>query len=107
MLNLSKKIDDIFDCAIFIFLKMARNQFFYDVNKRMGRFMMNGLLLSSGYPAINLPAKKNLEFNQLMLDFYSSGDVSAMTKFMKDCLDPKIIDIIDPSIFEHKSQMQH
>jgi Fic family protein len=48
---------------------MARNQFFYDVNKRMGRFMMNGLLLHAGYPAINIQAKRKLEFNEKMLLF--------------------------------------
>ena len=67
------KIADIYDRAIFLFLTMARCQFFYDVNKRMGRFIMNGLLLSAGYPAINLPAKRQLEFNQLMLAFYSNS----------------------------------
>ena len=39
-------LTDIYDQAIFVFLTMARSQFFYDVNKRMGRFMMNGLLLN-------------------------------------------------------------
>jgi len=87
-------IEAIYDKAIFIFLQMARNQFFYDVNKRMGRFMMNGLLLSAGMPAINLPAKKQAEFNRLMLDFYPSDDVAPMTTLMKDCLDPKILEIM-------------
>jgi prophage maintenance system killer protein len=54
-----QSIGDIFDRAIHAFLSMARNQFFYDVNRRMGRFMMNGILLSAGYPAINLPAKRS------------------------------------------------
>ncbi len=66
-------LEDIYDRAVFVFLIMARGQFFYDVIKRMGRFMMNGILLNAGFPAINLPAKKNLEFNRLMVDFYSSG----------------------------------
>ncbi|VAW64708.1 OrfB, partial [hydrothermal vent metagenome] len=73
MIDSLSKYKDIYDQAISIFLDMARNQFFYDVNKRMGRFMMNGHLLNNGYPAINLPASKQLEFNQLMLDFYKSG----------------------------------
>jgi Fic family protein len=85
---------DIYDSAIFIFLEMARNQFFYDVNKRMGRFMMNGLLLDNGYPAINLPARRQLEFNRLMLDFYASGDHAPMNAFMRSCLDEKIIRIM-------------
>jgi len=68
----SQHLVDIYDYAISVFLEMARNQFFYDVNKRMGRFMMNGILLDAGYPAINLPAKRQLEFNHLMLSFYET-----------------------------------
>ena len=87
-------IVDIYDRAIHVFLTMARCQFFYDVNKRMGRFMMNGILLNAGYPAINLPAKRQLEFNQLMLVFYTSGDESAMNQFLRSCLDERIIYIM-------------
>jgi len=92
MLESSEQLTDIYDRAIFVFLQMARYQFFYDVNKRMGRFMMNGILLSQGYPAINLPAKRKLEFNQHMLEFYSSADPGPITAFMKDCLEQKIIE---------------
>ena len=94
--NFTKLVDslanfcDIYDKAIHVFLAMARNQFFYDVNKRMGRFMMNGLLLQAGYPAINVPAKRQLEFNQLMLDFYDSGDESATNHFMRTCVDSRL-----------------
>lgn len=95
MVTESKKNSDIYDRAIFIFLQMSRYQFFYDVNKRMGRFLMNGLLLDSGYPAINLPAKKQVEFNKLMLKFYISGNTSPMTEFMKTCLDQKVIDVMN------------
>lgn len=86
--------DDIYDQAIFVFLTMSRCQFFYDVNKRMGRFMMNGVLLNAGYPVINLPAKRQLEFNQLMLDYYESGDQSPMNQFMRSCLDERVIKIM-------------
>jgi hypothetical protein len=73
---------------------MAGCRFFYDVNKRMGRFIMNGLLLSEGYPAINLPAKRQLEFNQLMINFYDSGDQKPMNTFMRSCLDERVIKIM-------------
>ncbi len=86
--------EDIYDQAIFVFLTMARVQFFYDVNKRMGRFMMNGILLNAGFPAINLPAKKKLEFNRLMLNFYSSGDQQKMNAFLRSCLDERVIKIM-------------
>lgn len=94
MSNDAQSINDIYDKAIFVFLEMSKNQFFYDVNKRMGRFMMNGILLDQGYPAINLPAKRKLEFNELMIDFYNSGNMEPMNKFMRSCLDQKIINIM-------------
>lgn len=85
---------DSYDCAIGLFLDMARIQYFYDVNKRTGRLMMNGLLLSQGYPAINLPARQQLKFNELMLQFYASGDKADMITFMKSCLSPQVIEIM-------------
>ena len=87
-------IEDIYDQAIHIFLTMARCQFFYDVNKRMGRFMMNGHLLNNGYPAINIPASRQLEFNELMLEFYESGDQQEMNRFVRSGLSDKIIRIM-------------
>lgn len=85
---------DIYDQAIHLFLTMARCQFFYDVNERMGRFIMNGHLLNNGYPAINVSAKRQLEFNQLMLDFYEAGDMVAMNIFIRSCLDDRVIKIM-------------
>ena len=89
------EFQDIYDRAIYLFLTMARTQFFYDVNKRTGRFMMSGLLLSHGFPLINLPAVRQLEFNELMLEFYSSNDQQPMNTFLRSCLDPRIIAIMN------------
>lgn len=86
--------DDIYDQAIHVFLSMARNQFFYDVNKRMGRLMMNGILLNAGYPPLNLSAKHKLKFNELMMRFYDSGDETEMNLFMRSCIDPKLVEIM-------------
>jgi len=84
--------NDIYDQSIFLFLQMARNQFFWDVNKRTGRFMMNGLLLSHGYPIINVPVKRKQEFNTLMLEFYSNNIMKPMNDFLRSCIHVKIID---------------
>lgn len=94
MMKQASGFSDIYDQAIHLFLTMARSQFFYDVNKRMGRFIMNGLLLNNGYPAINLPARRQLEFNNLMLLFYKSGESSSMNRFLRSCLDDRIIRIM-------------
>ncbi len=90
----AQSLADIYDYAISVFLEMARNQFFYDVNKRMGRFMMNGILIDAGYPAINLPAKHQLEFNRLMLFFYETGKQQPMNEFLRTCLDERTIAIM-------------
>ena len=87
-------IEQTYTHAISLFLQMARIQFFYDDNKRLGRLMMNGILLINGLPVINLPAKKQLEFNQLMLNFYSSNDEQPMQGFMRACLERKILEIM-------------
>ena len=83
---------DVYDQAMTAFLRMARAQFFWDVNKRMGRFMMNGILLSYGYPIINVPAKRQQEFNQLMLAFYTTAEMTDMNKFLRSCVNEKIIE---------------
>lgn len=87
-------IEDIYERAIHCFLNMARIQYFYDVNKRMGRFMMNGILLEGGCPAINVKANRQLEFNVQMLDFYESGEGTPMREFLMSCLDQKYIDVM-------------
>lgn len=94
MISEAAKLENTFEKATFIFLQMARNQFFYDVNKRMGRFMMNGILLNAGYPAINVPAKEKLTFNKLMLEFYPNNNIKPMHEFLLACLDENTIEIM-------------
>ena len=60
--------------ALSYFLFGARTQFFYDGNKRVSRLMMNGLLLTAGFPMLNIKVKDKLEFNKVMITFYDSGD---------------------------------
>ncbi|MDR0484238.1 MAG: Fic family protein [Alphaproteobacteria bacterium] len=95
MVNEANKIEDIYDKAIYVFLDMARNQYFFDVNKRTGRFMMNGILLNEGYPIINVKAKDKLEFNTLMIEFYESNDTSKMNEFLRKSIDEKTIEFMN------------
>ncbi|MCI5118199.1 MAG: hypothetical protein D3913_09605 [Candidatus Electrothrix sp. LOE1_4_5] len=37
---------------------------------------------------------RKLEFNRLMLDFYTTGEQEAMNSFLRSCLDEKIINIM-------------
>jgi len=54
---LTNQIEDVYDNAIAPFSKIARIHFYWDVNKRMRRFIMNGILLDEGYPIINVPVR--------------------------------------------------
>ena len=66
------------------FLFGARTQFFYDGNKRVSRLMMNGILLSSGFPMLNIKVKNRLEFNKHMISFYDSEDYVAALEYLRD-----------------------
>lgn len=68
--------------AFGLFLDAARAQFFYDGNKRTGQLMMSGVLMSHGYAPLAVFADSKLEYNQLMMDFYQSGDKTAMMAFL-------------------------
>jgi Fic family protein len=70
--------------ALTYFLFGARTQFFYDGNKRVSRLMMNGILLSAGYPMLNIKAKDKLEFNKQMISFYDSGNYIAALEYLRD-----------------------
>jgi len=97
MVTESNRLDDIYEKAFYVFLNMARNQYFFDVNKRMGRYMMNGVLLNAGYPAVNVQAKRKLEFNQKMIEFYDTNDMKSMQSFLRSCVDQRVIKIIKDS----------
>lgn len=65
-----KKVEHPIVRAIIYFLFGTKCQFFYDGNKRTSRLMMNGILLKSGYPILNIKVKDKLEFNKKMIAFY-------------------------------------
>lgn len=52
--------------------------------------MMNAILLSNRFPIIKVPAKRQEEFNQLMLDFYAMAEMTGMNTFLKSCLNVKV-----------------
>ncbi len=71
--------------AMAYFLFAALHQFYFDGNKRTGRFMMNGELMMHGWDAISVPAARAREFNETMVRFYTDRDGSGMMEFLHDC----------------------
>jgi Fic family protein len=78
-------ITDPVERAFALKLFMAREQFFFDGNKRTARAMMNGVLMSSGLDGISIPASKQLAYNQAMTRFYPSGDATEMMQLLASC----------------------
>ena len=64
------------------FLFGALNQFFFDGNKRTSRLMLNGILLTNGYPILNLLAKDKLDFNTKMIGFYDTQNATDVLEFL-------------------------
>lgn len=97
MLSDFSKIKGDYKKAIFLFLHYAKNQFYYDNNKRQGRFMMNAYLLDQGLPVISIPKKRENEFNHGMVRFYNSSknDDSEMYAFLLSCIHPIIAEQFD------------
>ena len=71
--------------AIATYLFIARNQFFWDGNKRTGRLLMNGLLLTNGHDVITVSAKRRQDFNAKMVRFYDSANGAEMAEFLVSC----------------------
>ncbi len=80
--NRSVDIKQLPESAYRYFLSAARNQYFWDGNKRTGQLMMNGTLMTNGYLPVSIAAKHRLEYNKLMVPFYESGDTSEMEAFL-------------------------
>ncbi|MHB8544920.1 MAG: Fic family protein, partial [Leptospirales bacterium] len=80
-----QKLDDPVEKALAFFLFSARNQFFWDGNKRTGRLIMNGILLSHGLDAILVPVRRKQEFDETMLRFYDTGDATSAMEFLRSC----------------------
>lgn len=80
-----EKLPDVREQACRVHLDLARNQFFYDGNKRTGLLMLNGHLMSHGHAPLSVPAKQLKEYNEGMLRFYDSGDRHEMMLFLQGC----------------------
>lgn len=76
--------DDVQTKAFKLFLNCARYQFFFDGNKRTAQIMMNGFLLSSGYPPVSIPAKNKPDYDSKIIHFYETNDMRPMLAFLHE-----------------------
>lgn len=68
-----------------LFLHSARNQYFYDGNKRTGQLMMNGELMTQGYAPISITPASDTQFRETLINFYINNDKQVMIDFLLEC----------------------
>jgi hypothetical protein len=79
------KLSEPFEQAVAYFLLCALAQFYFDGNKRTGKAMMAGWLMCHGIDGFGVPARRQLEFNTEMVDFYRFKEGTRMFGFMAQC----------------------
>lgn len=82
---LMSEVSDPRERGMAYFMFSALQQFYFDGNKRTGRFMMNGILMSHGVDAISVPAARLQDFNEKMVRFYTGKDATEMMHFLIEC----------------------
>lgn len=70
------------DKALEVFAWGTRGQFFWDGNKRTSLTLANKILVSAGAGILTITDKYMERFNELLLDFYDTGDSIALKKFL-------------------------
>ena len=70
--------------ALTAFAWGARGQFFWDGNKRTSMTLANKILLSAGAGILTITDKNMMKFNELLLDYYNTGNSEALKAFLYD-----------------------
>lgn len=68
--------------ALNAFVWGARGQFFWDGNKRTSLTVANKILLAGGAGILTITDKHMEQFNDLLLDYYNSGEPEALKLFL-------------------------
>ena len=72
------------DKALNAFLWGARRQLFWDGNKRTSMTLANKILVSSGAGMLTITDRHMAEFNELLVDYYNTGEGEALKRFLYD-----------------------
>lgn len=70
--------------ALNVFVWGARGQFFWDGNKRTSMTLANKILISEGRGILTITDKYMQEFNNLLLDYYNTGNCEQLKAFLYD-----------------------
>lgn len=72
------------DKALTLMYHLMRNQIFWDGNKRTATLAANKIMINSGAGLINVPLDRWPKWNQLISEFYFSGDMEELKQWTYD-----------------------
>lgn len=72
------------DQALTLMYHLMRNQIFWDGNKRTASLAANKIMINNGAGLINVPLDQWPKWNQLIAEFYFSGDMRPLKKWTYD-----------------------
>lgn len=70
--------------ALNVFVWGARSQLFWDGNKRTSLVLANKILISAGAGMLTIKEKDMQQFNELLVDFYNTGNSEKVKAFLYD-----------------------
>lgn len=70
------------DKALSVFTWGARSQLFWDGNKRTSLLVANKILISAGAGMLTIKESNMQEFNELLVDFYNTGNPDKVKEFL-------------------------
>ena len=74
--------------AITKMLYLMKTQFFNDGNKRTSMLLANKILISNGKGILSVPIELDVEFGELLINYYETNDMEKIKRFFYDnCLD--------------------
>ena len=68
--------------ALNVFVWGARSQLFWDGNKRTSLVVANKILISSGAGMLTIKENNMQEFNELLVDYYNTGNPDKVKEFL-------------------------
>ncbi|MDQ8196229.1 Fic family protein [Coraliomargarita sp. SDUM461004] len=82
---MSFPVRDVLGHLIFVYIHL-----YMDGHGRMGRFLMNAMLASGGYPWTVIPVEKRTNYLAALEAASADGDIESFAKFLAQCVGSEV-----------------